>query len=161
MGFTFVRVDPASKICVPTLGSLTCSAAPKDHPLTPLLKRADASGLPPEAIWSPYFDSSAPNSLFPRPKYFFLKWHFFSSGIRVIRWREQSCVTIGQFDLFAKASQKQETRLPGNAVSSPPRPEPSEREIKMVVSRWVRDHRQRSEEFRRTFAALFQAEEAP
>jgi len=43
--------------------------------------------------------------------------------------------------------------------SSLPRPEPSEREIKSVVSRWVRDHRQRSEEFRRTFASLFQASE--
>ena len=39
------------------------------------------------------------------------------------------------------------------------RPEPSEREIRTVVSRWVRDHRQRSEEFRRTVAALFQAGE--
>ena len=39
------------------------------------------------------------------------------------------------------------------------RPEPSEREIRTVVSRWVRDHRQRSEDFRRTFAALFQAGE--
>jgi len=39
------------------------------------------------------------------------------------------------------------------------RPEPTEREIKTVVSRWVRDHRQRSEEFRRSFAALWQAGE--
>ena len=39
------------------------------------------------------------------------------------------------------------------------RPEPSEREIKTVVSSWVRDHRQRSEEFRRTFATLWQTGE--
>ena len=39
------------------------------------------------------------------------------------------------------------------------RSEPSEREIKTVVSSWVRDHRQRSEEFRKTFAALWQAGE--
>lgn len=32
--------------------------------------------------------------------------------------------------------------------------EPSERELKNVVSRWVREHRRRSEEFQRTFAAL-------
>jgi len=38
-------------------------------------------------------------------------------------------------------------------------PEPSEREIKAVVSRWVHDHRRRSEEFRRTFAALWQSGE--
>lgn len=31
---------------------------------------------------------------------------------------------------------------------------PSERELKNVVSRWVREHRQRSEEFQRTFAAM-------
>jgi hypothetical protein len=42
-----------------------------------------------------------------------------------------------------------------NAV--PPHSEPSEREIKMVVSRWVSDHRERSEEFRSTFATLWQA----
>lgn len=32
--------------------------------------------------------------------------------------------------------------------------EPSERELRNVVSRWVRERRQRSEEFQRTFAAL-------
>jgi hypothetical protein len=37
----------------------------------------------------------------------------------------------------------------------------TEREIKSVVSRWVKDHRQRSEEFRRTFASLWQAGELP
>ena len=40
-------------------------------------------------------------------------------------------------------------------AASPIRSEPSEREIKTAVSRWVREHRQRSEEFRLTFAALF------
>jgi hypothetical protein len=39
------------------------------------------------------------------------------------------------------------------------RTEPSEREIKTVVSSWVRDHRQRSEEFKRTFAAMLGAGE--
>ncbi|GEM_PF-3323878 len=39
------------------------------------------------------------------------------------------------------------------------RPEPSEREIKSVVSRWVTDHRRQSEEFRRNFATLWQAGE--
>ena len=37
------------------------------------------------------------------------------------------------------------------------RPEPTEREVQTVVSRWVQDHRQRSEEFKRTFTALWQA----
>jgi hypothetical protein len=32
--------------------------------------------------------------------------------------------------------------------------EPSERELKTVVSGWVREHRQRSEEYRRSFADL-------
>ena len=32
--------------------------------------------------------------------------------------------------------------------------EPSERELKSVVSGWVREHRQRSEEYRRSFADL-------
>lgn len=35
----------------------------------------------------------------------------------------------------------------------------SERDIKNVVSRWVRDHRQRTEEFQRTFATLWNAGE--
>lgn len=34
-----------------------------------------------------------------------------------------------------------------------------EREIKSAVTRWVREHRQRSEEFRRTFASLWQSGE--
>jgi hypothetical protein len=39
------------------------------------------------------------------------------------------------------------------------RPEPSEREIKTVVTSWVSDHRRRSEEFRKTIASLWQAGE--
>jgi hypothetical protein len=42
--------------------------------------------------------------------------------------------------------------LPEDAVAATN--QPSEREIKTVVSRWVREHRQRSEEFRLTFTAL-------
>jgi hypothetical protein len=39
------------------------------------------------------------------------------------------------------------------------RPEPSEREVKTVVSRWVEDHRKRAEEFRRSFAVSLRAGE--
>ena len=41
-----------------------------------------------------------------------------------------------------------------NQATSPIHSEPTEREIRTVVSRWVREHRQRSEEFRLTFAVL-------
>ncbi len=34
------------------------------------------------------------------------------------------------------------------------RAEPSERELKTVMSGWVREHRQRTEEYRRSFAGL-------
>jgi endonuclease/exonuclease/phosphatase (EEP) superfamily protein YafD len=34
------------------------------------------------------------------------------------------------------------------------RTQPSERELKTVVSGWIREHRQRSEEYRRAFANL-------
>ncbi len=37
--------------------------------------------------------------------------------------------------------------------------EPSEREMRTVVSRWVLDHKTRSEEFRRTFARLWRSGE--
>lgn len=58
--------------------------------------------------------------------------------------------------LIRKRESQAATRL--SASTTPlARPEPSEREIKTVVSSWVRDHRQRSEEFRRTFATLWQA----
>ena len=60
--------------------------------------------------------------------------------------------------LIRKRQAQTENQSSDNAVPMTRR-EPSEREIKTVVSRWVRDHRQRSEEFKRTFAALFQAEE--
>ena len=38
--------------------------------------------------------------------------------------------------------------------SKPQARPPLEREIKTVVSRWVKDHRARSEEFRQTFSLL-------
>lgn len=41
-----------------------------------------------------------------------------------------------------------------NEGATSARPKPTDREIKNVVSSWVRDHRQRSEEFRRNFASL-------
>ena len=34
------------------------------------------------------------------------------------------------------------------------RPEPTEREMSTVISRWVSDHRQKAEEYRRASAAL-------
>ena len=60
--------------------------------------------------------------------------------------------------LIRKRESQANIELTGNAAPQQ-RAEPSEREMKSVVSRWVRDHRQRSEEFRRSFAALWQAGE--
>jgi hypothetical protein len=60
--------------------------------------------------------------------------------------------------LIRKRESQAATQLSASATPLA-RPEPSEREIKTVVSSWVRDHRQRSEEFRRTFATLWQAGE--
>jgi hypothetical protein len=40
------------------------------------------------------------------------------------------------------------------APESAERAEPSERELKTVMSGWVREHRQRTEEYRRSFAGL-------
>jgi hypothetical protein len=48
---------------------------------------------------------------------------------------------------------------PAADVPAATRSEPSEREIKTTVSQWVRDHKQRSEDFRRSFASLWQAGE--
>jgi len=59
--------------------------------------------------------------------------------------------------LIRKPKAEANTELFGGATVT--RPQPSEREIKTAVSRWVRDHRQRSEEFRRTFATLWQGAE--
>lgn len=39
-------------------------------------------------------------------------------------------------------------------VVSTVRTEPSERELKTVMSGWVREHKQRTEEYRRSFAGL-------
>jgi hypothetical protein len=44
---------------------------------------------------------------------------------------------------------KRETQIEATSNEAE-RAEPSEREIKTVVSRWVREHRQRSEDFRQT-----------
>jgi hypothetical protein len=60
--------------------------------------------------------------------------------------------------LIRKRDSQAATENSGCAQSMPG-PEPSEREIKTVVSRWVQDHRQRSEEFRRTLATLWQSGE--
>jgi hypothetical protein len=53
----------------------------------------------------------------------------------------------------------QATNEPSPSAAPLSRPAPTEREVKTVVSNWVRDHRQRSEEFRRTCATLWQAGE--
>ncbi len=53
----------------------------------------------------------------------------------------------------------QQTNEPLSSAIPLSRPAPTEREIKTVVSNWVHDHRQRSEEFRRTCAALWQTGE--
>ena len=41
------------------------------------------------------------------------------------------------------------------SYAKPPTPESRERDIKTVVSRWVSEHRMRSEEVRRSFATVF------
>jgi hypothetical protein len=51
---------------------------------------------------------------------------------------------------------KRENKAKNENAAKPPRvaaPNP-EREVKTVVSGWVREHARRSEEFRRTFAKL-------
>jgi hypothetical protein len=48
---------------------------------------------------------------------------------------------------------------PSSSATPSGRPAPTEREVKTVVSNWVRDHRRRSEEFRRTCATLWQTGE--
>ena len=53
-----------------------------------------------------------------------------------------------------RKSQQQTEDESSAARVLPERSQPSEREIKTVVSRWVHEHRQRSEEFRLTVAAL-------
>jgi hypothetical protein len=52
-----------------------------------------------------------------------------------------------------KRGLKANTEMPAESVC-PSGQEPSERELKTVVSSWVREHRQHSEEFRRTFTSL-------
>ncbi|MBA2731284.1 MAG: hypothetical protein H0U54_00165 [Acidobacteria bacterium] len=53
-----------------------------------------------------------------------------------------------------KQGQKAQVESVTKAVSEVGAVEPSERELKSVVSGWVREHRQRSEEYRRSFADL-------
>lgn len=53
-----------------------------------------------------------------------------------------------------RKGQPQTEKVSSTDPPVPDRALPSEREIKTVVSRWVREHRQRSDEFRLTFAAL-------
>jgi len=45
-------------------------------------------------------------------------------------------------------------RTAHESPAKPPTPESKERGIKTVVSRWVSEHRLRSEEFRRTFTNI-------
>ena len=54
--------------------------------------------------------------------------------------------------LIRKSKPQAETE--GAAAEVPKRKEASEREIKTAVSRWVSEHRQRSEEFRLNVVAM-------
>lgn len=49
---------------------------------------------------------------------------------------------------------ERETAKPVELAESAESAEPSERELKTVMSGWVREHRQRTEEYRRSFAGL-------
>jgi len=49
---------------------------------------------------------------------------------------------------------ERESARPVEATVSDVRTEPSERELKTVMSGWVREHKQRTEEYRRSFAGL-------
>jgi hypothetical protein len=46
-------------------------------------------------------------------------------------------------------------RTPDESPAKPATPESKEREMKTVISRWVSEHRLRSEEVRRTFTTIF------
>jgi len=59
--------------------------------------------------------------------------------------------------LIRKAKPQPENE--SSLATQPVRQQPSEREIKTAVTRWVREHRERSEEFRLTFAALLRGGE--
>lgn len=54
--------------------------------------------------------------------------------------------------LIRKSKPQAETE--GSTAEAPKQKEASEREIKTAVSRWVSEHRQRSEEFRLNFVAM-------
>lgn len=49
---------------------------------------------------------------------------------------------------------EREQAKPIELAESVEQAEPSERELKTVMSGWVREHRQRTEEYRRSFAGL-------
>lgn len=49
---------------------------------------------------------------------------------------------------------EKESARPVEPAASTERAEPSERELKTVMSGWVQEHRQRTEEYRRSFAGL-------
>ena len=56
-----------------------------------------------------------------------------------------------------KRGQRESAESAESVVAAPEsseRAEPSERELKTVMSGWVREHRQRTEEYRRSFAGL-------
>ena len=53
-----------------------------------------------------------------------------------------------------KQGQRERAESLSQAVAVADNAEPSERELKTVVTGWVREHRQRSEEYRRAFADL-------
>lgn len=52
-----------------------------------------------------------------------------------------------------KRGERETVRQAEPVVSTSPA-EPSERELKTVLSGWVQEHRQRTEEYRRSFAGL-------
>jgi len=75
-------------------------------------------------------------------------------SISIARYEQEEIVMDARrIRLIRKRKRQTETDSPA-AAPNQPRPEPSEREIKTIVWRWVSDHRERSEEFRRTVAAL-------
>lgn len=49
---------------------------------------------------------------------------------------------------------ERETARPAQPAASTEPAQPSERELKTVMSGWVNEHRQRTEEYRRSFAGL-------
>ena len=52
------------------------------------------------------------------------------------------------------SKRKLQERSESSAEAPETRPEPTEREMSTVISRWVHDHRQKAEEYRRASAAV-------